>query len=135
MGRESGRIGVTELLVGVPFPTLAFEIVRCAVPPRYLAEFTLSGVTYATDAALQRGCVDEVVEPAALMQRAIEVARSYAVLSPPTFAQTKLQIRQEVTERYARSGQATDKAVTEIWTAPATIAYIRDYVVRTLKKK
>jgi hypothetical protein len=31
-------------------------------------------------------------------------------------------------------GAATDKAVTEIWTAPATLTYIRDYVARTLKK-
>jgi len=30
MARESGRIGVTEILVGVPFPALAFEIVRLA---------------------------------------------------------------------------------------------------------
>ena len=26
MGRDAGRIGVTELLVGVPFPTVAFEM-------------------------------------------------------------------------------------------------------------
>ena len=67
MARDAGRIGVTELLVGVPFPALAFEIVRFAVPPRYLAEFTLGGATYATDAALQRGWIDEVAEPDALM--------------------------------------------------------------------
>ena len=35
-GARAGRIGVTEMLVGVPFPALAFEIVRFAVPPRYL---------------------------------------------------------------------------------------------------
>ena len=34
----------------------------------------------------------------------------------------------------AQSGEATDKAVTEIWTAPETLAHIRDYVARTLKK-
>ena len=38
MTRDSGRIGVTEILVGVPFPVLAFEIVRFAVPSRYLSE-------------------------------------------------------------------------------------------------
>ena len=102
MAREGGRIGVTELLVGVPFPALAFEIVRFAVPPRYLPEFTLSGATYATDAALQRGWVDEVVEPGALMERALAAAQSLAALSPPAFAQTKTQIRQAVTERLAR---------------------------------
>jgi enoyl-CoA hydratase len=134
MANDGGRIGVTELLVGVPFPALAFEIVRFAVPPRYLPEFTLSGATYPSDAALQKGWVDEVVEPAALMQRALAAAQSYAALSPPAFAQTKMQIRQAVSERMAASGEATDRAVTEIWTAPATLGFIRDYVARTLKK-
>jgi enoyl-CoA hydratase len=134
MAREGGRIGVTEMLVGVPFPALAFEIVRFAVPPRYLSEFTLSGATYETDTALQRGWIDEVAEPGELIEDAIAVAQELALLSPAAFAQTKMQIRQAVTERMAHSGEATDKAVTAIWTAPETLRYIRDYVARTLKK-
>ena len=134
MARDGGRIGVTELLVGVPFPALAFEIVRFAVPPRYLPEFTLSGATYASDEALRRGWVDEVVEPDALLEDAIAVAQELAMLSPPAFAQTKIQIRQAVAERLERSGQATDKIVTDIWCAPETLRFIRDYVARTLKK-
>jgi len=134
MARTGGRIGVTELLVGLPFPALAFEIVRFAVPPRYLPEFTLCGATYDTDAALTRGWIDEVAEPQELLEDAVAVAQELATLSPPAFAQTKMQIRQAVTERYRDSGVATDKAVTEIWTAPATVAHIRDYVARTLKK-
>jgi enoyl-CoA hydratase len=134
MAREAGRIGVTELLVGVPFPAFAFEIVRFAVPPRYLPEFTLSGATYATDAALDRGWVDEVAEPPELLQDAIAVATELAELSPPAFAQTKKQIRQTVSERYAASGEATDKAVTDIWCAEKTLGYIRGYVERTLSK-
>jgi enoyl-CoA hydratase len=134
MARNSGRIGVTEILVGVPFPALAFEVVRFAAPPRYLPEFTLSGATYATGEALQRGWVDEVAEPVELMDDAIAVARELSLLSPAAFAQTKLQIRQPVTERLAKSGEATNEVVTDIWTAPATLAYIRDYVARTLTK-
>ena len=134
MARDSGRIGVTEILVGVPFPALAFEIVRLAVPPRYVPEFALTGATYATDAALQRGWIDEVAEAGELLEDALAVAQELAVLSPPAFAQTKLQIRQPAAERLKHSGAETDKAVTEIWTAPATLAYIRGYVARTLKK-
>lgn len=134
MAREGGRIGVTELQVGVPFPALAFEIVRFAVPARYLPEFTLSGATYASDDALQRGWIDEVTEPDDLLEDAVAVAQELALLSPPAFAQTKKQIRQAVTERLERSGEATDKAVTAIWTAPETLGFIRDYVARTLKK-
>src|ERR1051326_7335712 len=47
-----GRIGVTELLVGVPFPPLAFEIMRFASPPRYLADGMFSGATFTPDVAL-----------------------------------------------------------------------------------
>ncbi|HEY6024263.1 MAG TPA: enoyl-CoA hydratase/isomerase family protein [Pseudolabrys sp.] len=134
MARESGRIGVTEILVGVPFPALAFEIVRLAVPPRYLSEFTLTGATYATEAALQRGWIDEVAEPSELLEDALAVAQELGMLSPAAFAQTKSQIRQPVAERLQNCGEATDKAVTHLWTAPETMAYIRDYVARTLKK-
>ena len=135
MAREGGRIGVTEMLVGVPFPALAFEIVRFAVPPRHLPEFTLSGATYATDAAVAARLGRRSRRSrATLMEDALAVAQELAALSPAAFAQTKTQIRQAVTERFAQSGAATDKAVTEIWTAPETLARIRDYVARTLKK-
>jgi enoyl-CoA hydratase/carnithine racemase len=134
MARGNGRIGVTELLVGVPFPALAFEVVRFAVPARYLPEFTLGGATYLPDEALTRGWVDELAEPSELLARAVAAAQGMAKLSPPAFAQTKAQIRQAVSERYGASGAATDKVAAEIWCAPATLNYIHAYVARTLKK-
>jgi enoyl-CoA hydratase len=134
MARGSGRIGVTELLVGVPFPALPFEIVRFAVPAHYLPEVTLSGATYDTDDALQRGWIDEVVEGDSLIEGAIAAAEKFAQLSPPAFAQTKKQIRQAASERLERSGAATDTIVTEIWAAPETLGRIREYVACTLKK-
>ncbi len=134
MARGSGRIGVTELLVGVPFPALAFEIVRFAVPPRNLAEFTFGGATYDAEAASQRGWVDEAVDVDALLEQAMAAAQKLAQLSPPAFAQTKKEIRLPVAARMECSGAATDKTVADIWAAPETLGYIRDYVARTLKK-
>jgi enoyl-CoA hydratase len=134
MARGSGRIGITELLVGVPFPALAFEIVRFAVPARYLPEFTFGGATYESDAALQRGWVDAIVPAERLMEDAIAVAQQFASLSPAAFAQTKKQLRQQARERVERTRESTDKIVTDIWAAPQTLDYVRDYVARTLKK-
>ncbi len=134
MACGNGRIGVTELLVGVPFPALAFEIVRFAVPARFLPEFTFGGLTYHTDAALSRGWVDAVAEADALMEHAMIAAKQLAALAPAAFAQTKQQLRQEASERVARSGAATDRSVTDIWAAAETLDYVRDYVARTLKK-
>jgi enoyl-CoA hydratase len=134
MARDAGRIGVTELLVGVPFPALAFEILRFTVPARVLPEVTYSGATYATDAALDRGWVDDVAEPAELIEDALAVAQELAEISPAAFAQTKAQMRAPVAERFAISGAVTDKAVTDIWCASETLARVRDYVERTLNK-
>jgi enoyl-CoA hydratase len=134
MARDSGRVGVTELLVGVPFPALAFEIMRFAVPARLLPEVTWSGGTYPTDAALDRGWIDETAEPTELLEDAVAVAHELADISPSAFAQTKAQMRAVVAERYAASGTVTDKAVTDIWCASETLARVRDYVERTLRK-
>jgi enoyl-CoA hydratase len=134
MARDVGRIGVTELLVGVPFPALAFEILRSAVPAAHLAEFVYSGATYACNTALDRGWVDELAEPAELLEDALAAAQALAGISPAAFAQTKAQMRAPVAERFAVSGAVTDKAVTEIWCAPETLARVRDYVARTLTK-
>lgn len=133
MARGQGRIGVTELLVGVPFPVLAFEIVRAVVPARFLPEVTYSGPTYEADAALERGFIDEIAEPGEVLEDAYAIAQELAELSPAAFAQAKAQIRQGVAERVA-TGATTEKAVTDIWVAAETLSFIRGYVERTLKK-
>jgi enoyl-CoA hydratase len=80
MAHEAGRIGVTEMLVGVPFPALAFEVLRAAVPAEYLAEFAYSGATYMTDDALECGWIDEIAEPEELLEDALAVAEELAAL-------------------------------------------------------
>jgi enoyl-CoA hydratase/carnithine racemase len=135
MAERGGRIGVTELLVGVPFPALAFEVLRFAVPSRYLPEFTLSGATYDTDEALERGWIDETSEPEELLEDAIAVAQEMADVSPPAFAQTKEQLRAPARERLAASGAAADRTVSDIWAAPEALERIRAYVARVLEKK
>lgn len=134
MGHECGRIGVTELLVGVPFPALAFEILRASVPAEYLAEFAYSGATYMTDDALECGWVDEIAEPEELLEDAVAVAKELATISPAAFAETKSQIRAPVAERYAATGEATEAAVTDLWCADDTLARLRAYVAQHLTR-
>lgn len=133
MAQGVGRIGVTELLVGVAFPPLAFEAVRSVVPERFLPEVLYSGATYDTDAALERGWIDETTEPEELMEDALAIALELAELSPPAFAMTKAQIRAPARERVQASG-ATEQAVTDIWCADETLRRIGDYVAKTLRK-
>jgi enoyl-CoA hydratase len=132
MARDAGRIGVPELLVGVPFPPAAMEIMRCAAAPQHFEDLLFSGATFAPPEAAARGLVHDIVDPHALMERAVAAAKSLAALSPPAFALTKRQTRAPALERLAHA--EVDAAVTQIWTAPETLARIRDYVARTLRK-
>jgi enoyl-CoA hydratase len=134
MARGNGRIGVTELLVGVPFPPMAFEIMRHVTPARFLHEIIFGGATFAPDHGIERGLVDEVVDAALLHERAIAAAKALAALSPAAFALMKQQVRQPVQDRLTRHGDALNAAADEIWTGPQTAERIRDYVSRTLKK-
>ncbi len=128
------RIGVTELLVGVPFPPMAFEVMRFATAPQYFQGVIMSGATFTPEAALQRGLVDEVVDGATLLDRAVKAAETLAALSPRAFAMTKRQIRQPVADRVAEEGARLAADAENIWTAPETLARIQDYVSRTFKK-
>jgi enoyl-CoA hydratase len=132
MAQDAGRIGVTELLVGVPFPAVALEIMRCAMTPRYFPDVIMSAATYASADAMERGLIDEIVHPAILLDRALDRANALAALPPAAFAVTKQQIRQLAFDRIKADGRYPE--IEQIWTAPETLDRIRDYVTRTLRK-
>src|SRR5262245_44405415 len=133
MAAQAGRIGVTELLVGVPFPSVAFEIMRAATAPHRFAEVMFGAAAHAPDDAQVLGLVDEIVD-SGLIDRAVAAAEQLAALSPKSFALTKQQMRHAAHERLQRDGARVDAEVQEVWCAPDTLARIRDYVARTLKK-
>jgi enoyl-CoA hydratase/carnithine racemase len=133
MRRDAGLIGVTELLVGVPLPPIAMEIMHSAIAPQFLAEAVYSGTRYAPADALARGLLHALIEPDTLIEQAIACARKLADLPPAAFALTKRQLREGALAR-VRDAAAIDAAVERIWTSPETIGRIRDYVSRTLRK-
>ena len=75
MAAGNGRIGIPELLVGVPFPPSVIEAIRFALPPQHLQMLMYTGRTFPPDDALRLGIVDKVVDPASLPARAEEMAR------------------------------------------------------------
>jgi enoyl-CoA hydratase len=132
MGREAGRIGIPELLVGVPFPVEPLEVMRFTVPHR-LQAMIYRGLTLAPDEALQQGLVDAVVEPDRLLDEAVAVAESLAAVPAAAFALTKRQLREPAVQRM-RAGAEIDAAVEEAWASPEILAAISAYVARTLKR-
>lgn len=133
MAEGKGRLGVPELLVGVPFPAPPLEVVRFAVSPDRVQAVVYTGRTFSPSEALANGLVDEVVEPGALLGRAHEVAAQLAALPPEVFAMTKERLRAPAVERMD-AAEVYDPRALELWRAPETHARIRDYLARTIRK-
>ena len=132
MARGNGRLGVPELVVGVPFPALALEIVRAATSPAHLHELIYRGRHATAEEALARGLVDEVVEPERLLPRSLDAARELAALPPEAFALAKHQLRQPALELLDRHGPALDAEVLRQWLEPQAAERIRAYLERTV---
>jgi enoyl-CoA hydratase len=76
MNASHGRIGVTELLVGVPFLVTALGILRFPVGTHRLKELTYFGRTYPATDAMGLGLIDEAVAEKSVLERAVAILLS-----------------------------------------------------------
>jgi enoyl-CoA hydratase len=134
MARESGRIGVPELLVGIPFPTIAVEIMRCASAPKHFQTLLYSGATLSPEDAAERALVNETAESTKLLDLALAKAESLAALPAAAFDVTKRQIHEPIMRQVRDNAARFDATVRELWASPAGLAAIRGYVDRTFKR-
>jgi enoyl-CoA hydratase len=128
------RIGVPELRVGVPFPTVAMEIMRARTGPGYYEEVVLGGGTYAAADALKLGLIDAVVEEDELLKLAVAAGEALAAIRPEIYAISKHQARQPVRAAIETGLRLHEARIGEIWEQPETLEAIRAFVARTLKK-
>jgi enoyl-CoA hydratase/carnithine racemase len=123
-----GRIGIPELLVGVPFPPLPLAVARFAIPQQHLQSMIYLGKTLEPPAAVEMGIIDEVVAPDQLMARARVIAAQLAAIPAESFRLVKQQLREPFLH-------PVEVDVGAVWADPITQNYIRDYVQRTIGKK
>jgi enoyl-CoA hydratase len=123
---SGGKIGVPELLVGVPLPSIAIDILRHAAG-RDAQQLAYSGVTLSADDAKSKGLIDEVVDAHQLMMLATEAAQRLASIPAESFRLTKLQLR--------GLAKDPDPEAVRVWSDPAIHAHIRDYLARTVGRK
>jgi enoyl-CoA hydratase len=132
--RGPATIGAPELLVGVPFPPTALEILRFAVPAGAFQRAVLSGKNHRAEEALAAGLVDELVEPQELLPQALAAAERLAAIPPRAFAHTKGLLRRPALDFLERHGAAANAEVLELWCSEPVQAAVRTYVERTLRR-
>lgn len=120
------RIGLSELRVGVPFPTAAIEIVRHAVgtaaATRYALGAELVGVREAP------GFVDEVVGAEVLEHTAAMRARERAERGAEAYLLAKRQLQRPVWDNIERHAATEDALVTQLWSRSDSLARIQKFM-------
>lgn len=112
---EDTKIGLNEVQVGIPFPAVPFEIARHALSPERLREVMLTGALYTPEEARTRGLVDEIVEPSALIDRAIAVARAIAPDSLEAYGTIKGHLLTPALARLAEVRARVDRDFLDVW--------------------
>jgi enoyl-CoA hydratase len=120
---SGGLIGVTELLVGVPFPTSALDILGHALGERAARRAVLTGATLTPREALAADHIDEIGP----LETAVARAKTLAEIPPDTFRVTKAQL-------HAGAQGGSDPRVEELWIRAVEDGRIERYMTRTVRR-
>jgi enoyl-CoA hydratase len=133
MAEGTGRVGVTELVVGVPFPMLPFEIMRARLSAHDARDLIYSARTLVPAEALALGLVDETAPAAELMPRAMDAAARLMQVPAVSFALTK---RAFVTPVLARVEATTeiDADVKRAWQGDEVLSHVRAFLDKRAKR-
>jgi enoyl-CoA hydratase len=93
------KIGLNEVAIGLPVPSLAMEFARDRLSKRALTRATLHAEIYAPDDAVATGYLDALVPAAELVDRAKAEAARLGALSRGAYAATKQLLRQPTIDR------------------------------------
>lgn len=93
VGPTTGRFGLTEVKVGIPYPSEAMAVVQAELAPSVARRLVLLGELFDSATAAGFGMFDEIVADDAVVERALEVAQQFAALPPQTFEVVKRQLR------------------------------------------
>jgi enoyl-CoA hydratase len=130
---SGGRIGVPELLVGLPFPVAALEILRHAAGSR-VDELALTGRTVDTSAAVALGLVHEIVPPESLLEEAVRRAGALAQIPQLTYRLTKEQLRGGARQRIEAARRAHHEGILAAWQREDARAAVAAYVDRLAQR-
>jgi enoyl-CoA hydratase len=123
---SQGKIGLAELSVGVPFPTVPLEIMRHAVGPA-AGHLVLTAALLDPVQAQSVGLVHDVCGAEALLDSAVDRARQMAQAPADVFSAAKRALQQPARDQIA-AGRGDEEAVVTTWSSDRT----RDAITRYL---
>ncbi|TCP47246.1 enoyl-CoA hydratase [Tamaricihabitans halophyticus] len=128
----AGTIGLTELAVGVPFPTVAVEIMRHAVGPAAEA-LVLGAGRHTAEQAGAIGLVHEIVPGDQLVETALRRAETHCAAPTEVYAFSKQQLRRPARERISADRPIDDPEVARVWGSAETKQALNAYLAALRK--
>jgi enoyl-CoA hydratase len=126
---SGGTLGLTELAVGVQFPTVPLEIARHAFGAR-ASRLALTAKPFGVDEALRLGLIDDIVPAADLLDEAVRRATDLARMPAAVYAATKEQLHRDARRRIEDRREADDRAAASVWMSDDTRQAIATFVER-----
>ena len=99
VGATHGKLGLTELRAGFPYPAAAMLVVKVELTPQVARRLVLGAGLVEPQQALEWGLVDELQPDDRLLDRSLEVAAELASLPRATYGIVKRQLRGESLRR------------------------------------
>jgi enoyl-CoA hydratase len=96
---QSGRFGLTEVKVGIPFPSAAMAVVQGELTPAVVRRLVFGSELFDARTAIEYDIFDEQVDDDRVLDRAIEVAHQFASLPQSTYEIVKNRLRFDAFDR------------------------------------
>lgn len=108
VGATEGKLGLTELRAGVPYPVGAIQLVRAELAAPAARALALRAHLIEPEEALRLGLVDELTAADDVLERACAVAEEMAAFGGDSYARTKQELRGEALRQIEAAVQAGD---------------------------
>jgi enoyl-CoA hydratase len=122
IGTTEGKLGLTELRAGVPYPAVAMAVVRAELSKAAARRLVLGSELIGMEEALELQLLDELAPADEIVERAVARARQMAAAPPETYATVKRQLRGDVLDA-VNSGH--DDPLAEDWLSDDTASAAR----------
>lgn len=108
VGATEGKLGLTELRAGVPYPVGAIRLVRAELAAPAARALALRAHLVEPEEALRLGLVDELAGAGEVFERACDVAQEMAEFGGEAYARTKSEVRGETLRQIEEAVRAGD---------------------------
>jgi enoyl-CoA hydratase/carnithine racemase len=113
-------IGLNEVPVGIIVPETIFKNYAFWIGERKAYQYLMEGKLLSVDEALRDGLIDEICEPENALEAAERKVRSFMKFNPVTWSQSKLNLRNELTNKLKADQTAYLNITLKQWWEPET---------------